>query len=220
MTKKKILIIDDDKDTRYTFQEICSFAEWNPILASDGRQGVQLYLSENPDLILIDYHMPEMNGLQTLKTIRQMDQTVPVMVLTVDERQSLADQFLAAGANDFALKPIKAIDMISRIKVHLRMVAMSEQNTKEEESEPQDEGSTVQFESLLSKGISKQTLEVILEYLESEARPITIEQVSEGTGISYATVHRYLNHLLQEGVVKTRMDYGSVGRPKNKYIRE
>ena len=52
--------------------------------------------------------------------LRALSHTVPIIVFTIDESQEVADQFLQAGASDFALKPIKAPDIISRIKLHLR----------------------------------------------------------------------------------------------------
>ncbi len=220
MSKKKILIIDDNPDIRFTFQEICIFGNWEPILASDGRQGIQYYISEQPDLILIDYHMPDMNGLQTLNIIRKMDPHIPVMILTVDERQKIADQLMEAGANDFALKPIKAIDMISRINVHLEMADIKKKNieTTEKDLVPSVK-STMNYElmRLVKKGISKNTLSVIIDYLKKQNQALTIEEVSEGTGVSYPTVHRYLNHLVDRNIIEIRVDYGKVGRPKNQY---
>lgn len=220
MNKKKILIIDDNPDIRFTFQEICIFGNWEPILASDGRQGIQYYISEQPDLILIDYHMPDMNGLQTLKIIRKMDPHIPVMILTVDERQTIADQLMEAGANDFALKPIKAIDMISRINVHLEMAEIKKKNIESTEQVPLPSikpNLNRELKRLVKKGISKNTLTAIIEYLKKQNQALTIEEVSEGTGVSYPTVHRYLNHLVEENIIGIKVDYGKVGRPKNKY---
>ena len=54
--------------------------------------------------------------------LRALSHTVPIIVFTIDESQEVADQFLQAGASDFALKPIKAPDIISRIKLHLRLL--------------------------------------------------------------------------------------------------
>ena len=60
--------------------------------------------------------------------LRALSHTVPIIVFTIDESQEVADQFLQAGASDFALKPIKAPDIISRIKLHLRLLEREHQN--------------------------------------------------------------------------------------------
>lgn len=233
MENKKVLIIDDNEDIRYTLQEICSFAEFTPILASDGKEGLQQYLKHSPDLILVDFHMPEMDGIVTVRTIRQMDTDTPIIVLTVDERQQIADKFLEIGANDFALKPIKAPDIISRMKVHLKIAELEKEVDKPLKEPIYSEGASVEIavqleetktdslytllNPILVKGISKGTIYLIAEHLASKKQFHTIEEVSEATGISYPTVHRYLNHLVENNLVEMETHYGSVGRPKNHY---
>ncbi|MCD8509215.1 MAG: response regulator [Bacillus sp. (in: Bacteria)] len=231
MENKKILIIDDSEGIRYTLQEICSFAEFTPILASDGKEGIQQYLTHNPDLILVDFHMPEMDGFVTVRTIRQMDKDTPIIVLTVDERQQIADKFLEIGANDFALKPIKAPDIISRMKVHLKIAELEKEASKSVNLHSDPIGGEIAahleervtddlytlLNPILAKGISKGTIYLIAEHLAEKKEYETIEEVSEATGISYPTVHRYLNHLVENDLVMMEINYGSVGRPKNHY---
>ncbi|RXI96756.1 DNA-binding response regulator [Anaerobacillus alkaliphilus] len=223
---KTILIIDDNEDIRYTLQEVCLFADYQPIVASNGKEGVQKFLEHQPDLILVDFHMPVMDGLITVRTIRQMDQATPIIVLTVDERQEIVEEFSQAGANDFALKPIKAPDIISRIKVHMRLAGLEMvlhksdiQQSSSLASIPNNSATLSSvLEKAIVKGISKKTLYLIASYLSTQSVPQTIEVISNETGISYPTVHRYLNHLVEEGIVTIDNDYGKVGRPKNHYL--
>src|SRR5690625_3601197 len=79
----------------------------------------------SPDLVLLDYHMPDWDGMHTTEEIRKINKNVPIIILTVDERQEIADSFLEAGATDFALKPIRAPDLISRISIHIKMTKLS-----------------------------------------------------------------------------------------------
>ena len=118
----KILIMDDDPSVRYTLNEIFTFAGWEPVTYANGRAGMEGFLSHGADIILVDYHMPELDGLETVRLIREKDQQVPILVLTVDERQEIADRFLDAGATDFALKPVKAPDLIARVQLHKRLL--------------------------------------------------------------------------------------------------
>lgn len=199
----KVLIIDDNEDIRFTVSEICDFAGWTPVTADNGFEGAELFKSEKPDLVVVDYHMPMLDGMETIEQIRKTDRKVPIIVLTVDERQEIADEFLAIGATDFALKPIKAPDLIARIKVNLRIAQL------------------LKIESGLAednvKGISGATQKIIIEFMKQQGEPLTIEEITEGVELAYQTVHRYLMNMVREGRVITVCDYGKVGRPKNRY---
>lgn len=201
----KILIIDDNTDIRYTVSEICSFAGWEVETAVNGEDGLKKAIQYNPDIIIIDYHMPVMDGMQTVKKIRLLGQT-PIIVLTVDERQAVADEFLLSGATDFALKPIKAPDLIARVKVNLRVGELLKESIKRNE------------EVFITKGINPGTLKLIMDFMEQQATPLTIEEITVGIGLAYQTVHRYLLYLSSENKVESDSNYGKVGRPKNKYI--
>lgn len=219
----KILIIDDDEGVQYMLQEVCRFMKWDSVVASNGEEGIKHFLNFRPDLIVVDYHMPVMDGLMTTKTIRQMDKKIPIIILTVDERQEIANRFIDGGASDFALKPIKAPDIIARIQVHIKMVILQEENkeVKQKEYTPSNEQEEKLFnnfaDELHTKGISKQTLQLILQYLYSVKNPVTTQEIAYAINISYPTVNKYLNFLLEKDYVELIMKYGEIGRPKNKY---
>ena len=200
----KILIIDDNADIRYTIGEICDFAGWEAITAENGEVGLKKAVQHDPELIIVDYHMPVMDGLETVKKIRHLMKT-PIIVLTVDERQAIADEFLNAGATDFALKPIKAPDLISRIKINLKVGELLKTKVKPEDV-------------FITKGINAATLKLIIDFMAQNNDALTIEEITTEVGLAYQTVHRYLMYLISEGKVESDLDYGKVGRPKNKYL--
>ncbi|WP_028783968.1 response regulator [Thalassobacillus devorans] len=199
-----ILIIDDDHSLRYMLKEICKYAGWDSIAAENGYQGVELFKEVKPDLVLVDYHMPEMDGLQTVKMLRKMDTVTPLIVLTVDERQEIADEFLKEGASDFALKPVKAPDIIARIQLHIRLANIQDVQKNE-------------GDVFTEKGISKKTLTLIADYLETNSQPCSVDDISKEVGLAYPTVYRYLMHLLEVGKVKQIVSHQRIGRPKNLY---
>lgn len=201
----KILIIDDDGDIRYTISEICRFGGWEPLMAINGLEGLDAFKVHRPDLVMVDYHMPVKDGLETVGLIRQLDQGVPILVLTVDERQEIADRFLDQGATDFALKPIKAPDLIARIRVNLQIGLLQQQKKQQQE------------EVFVTKGISASTLTIIEEFLKKQQQALTIEEINRQVSLAYQTVHRYLMYLVEEDMVISECDYGKVGRPRNRY---
>ncbi|WP_096273143.1 response regulator [Paucisalibacillus globulus] len=196
-----ILVVDDNEGIRYTLKEICQFAEWNVIEAVSGKDAIALFEKMEPDLILMDYHLPNGDGITTTKEIRKFNVHVPIIVLTVDERQEVADTFMKAGATDFALKPIKAPDLISRIRLNLKVSKLTEDH----------------ISAFVDKGIKQDTLMSIKSYLLNQEKAITIDEIKNALPIAYQTVHRYLNYLEGRGEVEVVSQYGKKGRPKNRY---
>ena len=191
-----ILSIDDDPQICFALGELFKFQGWRAVSANDVSSGLEAFRRYLPDIVLIDYPMPGMSGIEGVKLLRKQSPSVPIIVFTIDESQTVADTFLAVGASDFALKPIKAPDIVSRIKLHLRM---SEQRRSEQP---------------FFKGISGGTLELITGFLAAQEDYVTANEIAEGTGLAYQTVYRYLQHLVQEKQVERVDIYGKVGRPK------
>ncbi|MDP4161205.1 MAG: response regulator [Bacillota bacterium] len=204
----RIIIMDDEPTLRYTLSEIFAFVGWEPLAYSNGREGIEGFLTHGADIILVDYHMPEIDGLETVRLIREQDQQIPILVLTVDERQEIADRFLDAGATDFALKPVKTPDLISRVQLHMRLLDM----TKTVQATPK-----MQYEVFVTKGISKSTLSYIERYLTACQQPITVDEISRELSLAVPTVYRYLTYLVHNGKVRSIPSYQKIGRPKNRY---
>lgn len=206
--KKLVLIIDDDDDIRYTIGEICAMANWQVVGAGNGEEGLLKFMELSPDIVLVDYHMPRIDGLATVKKIRRLDTTTPVVVLTVDERQEIADVFLEAGATDFALKPIKAPDLISRINVNLKIGALQREAAREQQ------------ELFLDKGINSATLKIIVDCLKEKSDALAIDEICQEVNLAYPTVHRYLQFLVETDNAAVKILYGCSskrGRPRNMY---
>jgi len=197
-----LLIVDDNEEVRFTLKEICTYAKWDVLEAATGKKAVELFKHMSPDLVLLDYHMPDWDGMHTTEEIRKINKNVPIIILTVDERQEIADSFLEAGATDFALKPIRAPDLISRIRIHIKMTKLS-----------REKNST----TFVEKGINNATLLSIKQFLIQQKDACTLNEIQNNLPIAYQTVHRYLDYLVRNGEVKVIPQYGQKGRPKNKY---
>ena len=109
----KILLVDDEAEILYALKAVIETQGWTGLIAQNVKQALEIYKTDSPDIILIDYHMPHINGVEGVKMFRRQDPDIPIIVFTIDEDQGVADKFLEAGASDFATKPIKAPDIIS-----------------------------------------------------------------------------------------------------------
>lgn len=83
-TQKTVLIIEDEKSLREAVVDILRIKGITPLAAKNGREGVNLALAKHPDLILLDLIMPEMDGMEALKNIREDEwgKNVPIIILT------------------------------------------------------------------------------------------------------------------------------------------
>lgn len=203
-----ILTIDDEEQIQYALRALFNSQGWRPSLPGMWRREWEKFRTCRPDLVLMDYHLPKINGVKGVEMLRREDPEVPLIVFTIEDNQRVADQFLDAGASDFVLKPVKALDIIARIKLHVRLVESRRENRQSTE-EP-------------VKGIGQGTLSLIEGYLRSVSEYQPVEAIAEGTGLAYQTTYRYLQYLVSVNRVEVSQHYGKVGRPKQRYpmIRE
>ena len=201
--KLKILAIDDDEQILDALQVLFQFQGWQGVFAQDVPSGLKLFRERKPDLVLIDYHLPQISGIKGVELLRKMDADIPIIVFTIDENQKVADRFMEVGATDFALKPIKAPDIVSRIRLHVRLI--------DNQKEIKDRGETV-------KGIDAATMGLIVNSLEQHGEePVTVETIAKETGLANQTVYRYIQNMVSNNVVEIHQSYGKVGRPKQHF---
>lgn len=115
----RILIVEDEaKIARFVELEL-THEGYEVSKAADGRMGVELALSEDFDLILLDVLLPQLNGLEVLRRIRR-EKTVPVIMLTA--RDAVMDKVagLDAGADDYITKPFAIEELLARVRLALR----------------------------------------------------------------------------------------------------
>jgi len=197
--------IDDDVSILYTLEAMAQSAGWQIKTSTDWRKAIAWVERNETDILLLDYHMPEINGLDLLKKIRDISRSVTILVLTVEESPTLAQELLISGADDFISKPIRLADFTSRIALHSKLAQYRRL--------PGLEGP--------HKGISHDTMRLVISTLEAiTPDKATIHDVSERTGLSYQTSHRYLEYLASAGVVSKEPLYqdGRPGRPKYLYF--
>lgn len=115
-----ILIIEDEPGIYNFLKQGLEEEGYRITIASDGKQGVELFQSEKPDLILLDWMLPKMNGIDVCKAIRGKDTDVPILFLTAKDTVQETIEGLQCGANDYIKKPFSFEELLERIKIHFR----------------------------------------------------------------------------------------------------
>ena len=113
----KILIVDDAAFMRMMIKDTLKKNGFeNLIEASDGEQAVQLFKAENPDLVIMDITMPNKNGLDALKEMKQMDANAKIVMCSAMGQESMVVEAIRSGAKDFIVKPFKAERVLKTVQ--------------------------------------------------------------------------------------------------------
>jgi CheY-like chemotaxis protein len=118
MTTKRILVIDDDDGVREIIQISLEVAAgWEVITACCGSEGLVLAETKQPDAILLDVMMPDMDGATTFKHLQANPKTqnIPTILLTAKAKMSEKQQFIQLGVTGVITKPFEALDLVDQI---------------------------------------------------------------------------------------------------------
>src|SRR5436190_1518774 len=119
---KKILIIEDHPPMRENLVLMLEMEGFKPLSAADGRTGVEIALSELPDLILCDVMMPDLDGYGVLQALREDPRTATIPFIFVTAKGEKLDQRagMNLGADDYLVKPVDREDLLSAITARLQ----------------------------------------------------------------------------------------------------
>lgn len=193
-----LLYIDDNEEQCLFFKKLSQAAGWHFLMAQNAQAGLAAFRQHMPQLVLIDCSRPYTEGLEAVRGFHALSAAVPVLVLSSEDDQKLADSFAQAGASDWVVKPIKASDILSRLRLHIMILEH-------------------QQAFLVDKGINQATLALIRHHLAQQIKPVSSREISEGTGLAYQTVSRYLQHMVAYKMIHMESNYGKVGRPQQLY---
>lgn len=115
-----ILIIEDESGIASFLKQGLEEENYVISLASNGEEGLQKALTEQPDLILLDWMLPKLSGLEVCKAFRKKDTKTPILFLTAKDTIQETIEGLKAGANDYIKKPFSFEELLERIKIHFR----------------------------------------------------------------------------------------------------
>jgi two-component system response regulator VicR len=136
---KKILIVDYEKPISDIIKFNLTKEGYETVTAFDGREAITKFEEENPDLIILDLMLPELDGLEVAKEVRKTSH-IPIIMLSAKDSEFDKVIGLEIGADDYVTKPFSNRELLARVKAHLRRTeniesAVAEENASSSNSE-------------------------------------------------------------------------------------
>ncbi len=230
----KVLIVEDDpmvamineqyvcRNKNFCVQKTCrngqEALEYLDSLAAEGGSGNSI------DLIIMDVFMPYLNGIETLKKIREKKIDCEVIMVTAANDPATLEEAMHLGVIDFLIKPFA----YERFQVALeKFTANDEAFRGARQSQIIDQsyvdnlisnGSSLRPQNNeLPKGIQKKTLDLLADYLKEKKGWVSGDQISEEVGLSSVTVRHYLNYMMELKQINGEINYETGGRPSMLY---
>lgn len=125
--KQKILVVDDESQIIRVMRHILSAHSYEIRTASDGEAGFELFNDFQPDLVITDLQMPNVDGLELCQKIRRVSQK-PIIILSVKNDEKTIVEALDFGADDYVTKPFSSNELLARVRANLRRVSQKEEN--------------------------------------------------------------------------------------------
>ena len=119
MNNPTILVVDDEPQIRRVLQATLSNAGYDVVDAKNGQEGIERVLRERPDLVLLDFNLPDMNGPEACRKIR-LSFAGPIIMVTVRNADRDKIEALDSGADDYVVKPFVMGELLARVRAALR----------------------------------------------------------------------------------------------------
>ncbi len=115
----RVLVIDDEESIRRALRSILSMRKYEVSLAGSGAEGISLAIETNPELVILDLTLPDMDGMEVCRELRTW-MTSPILILSVRGNESDKIRALDLGADDYLTKPFSAGELLARMRALLR----------------------------------------------------------------------------------------------------
>ncbi len=213
----KVMIVEDDPMVAMINEQFVNRSKGFSVAykCNNGEDALTLLEDHPVDLIIMDVYMPRMDGIETLKKIREKDLPVSVIMVTAANDNKTVEEAIRLGAVDYLVKPFtferfrqglekfrsnkEVLDTESALNQKNIDILLGNAPAARQEQEP--------------KGIQDKTKAKLMDCLAVSGEWLTGEEIAEMTEFSVVTVRKYMNYLVDTGEVQGRMNYETGGRP-------
>ena len=177
----KVLIVEDEKAISDIIMFNLKREGYDVIQAMTGTEGLSMALSENPDIVLLDIMLPEMDGFQVLEKIREVSE-VPVIMVTAREEEMDKVLGLETGADDYVTKPFSMVELVARVKANTRR-QVSPVKKAETTVAIGDITIDIDSQSVMKKGealdLTQREYEIMVYFAKNPTKVISREELME-----------------------------------------
>lgn len=195
-------------------------------LAHSLEQTAQMVEVLEPDLLLLDIHFPDGNGLDFLKNLRDQQSQIDVILMTAARDIETLKSAMHGGIFDYIVKPLvfeRIQDSLQRYHIHfsqIRNLQSVDQKTIDALLPRSGQGIEKSPETRLPKGIDELTLTKVKDLFAQLDSSLGASTVGDNIGVSRTTARRYLEYLVSCDELIVDVSYGGVGRPERYYCRK
>ncbi|MFC6704305.1 response regulator [Flexivirga alba] len=220
----RVLVVDDDFRVAGIHAAMVSRVPGFQVLgtAHGAEEALATARRTHPDLVLMDIYLPDGNGLEVVRALRDEPKPPDVMVISAARDTASIREAMQLGAVHYLVKPFGFSALTDRLTAYQRMrLHLAELPDHARQSDVDELFGMLRpaqpAAALPPKGHSAATLESVLKAIRDSDADLSASEVAEAIGISRATAQRYLSYLEQHGMVKLQLRYGSAGRPEHRY---
>nr|WP_272917724.1 response regulator [Nocardioides flavescens] len=215
----RVLVVDDDFMVASIHTRFVDRVDGFVVVgqAATGETALAEVARLEPDLVLLDVHLPDLSGIEVLRRLRARGDDVGVVMVTAAREAETVRAAAAGGAAHYLVKPFEFDDLATRLtafrQAHgaLRGVDRAGQEEIDAVFAPLGRGRTA-----LPKGLSPETAAAVLEALRGSDE-LSAAEAADAVGVSRVSARRYLEHFVAEGRATVRLRYGGAGRPERRY---
>ena len=222
----KVLIAEDDRRIAEIQQQLVDQFDGFEVIGmahslESAREMTQVLA---PDLLLLDIHFPDGNGLDFVNQLREGKQQTDVILVTAARDVEMLKTAIYGGVFDYIVKPL----VFDRIRESLeryreRLIRLGDLDTVDQSDidaiMPRAQIASPTEDTALPKGVDVLTLNKVREFLDTSEQSIAASVVGEKLGVSRTTARRYLEYLVSTRELQVDLSYGGVGRPERHYSR-
>ena len=219
---KKVIIVEDDPMVALINKRYVEMIQGFKVIktVSTKEDLIRILNEEDIALILMDVYLPNDNGINILKSIRDLGFVTEVIMMTAADSSDDIRKAFAYGAIDYLIKPFefeRFKEAINKYKIK-RKLLNNDKVLTQSDIDTLIINKSEEVGLKLPKGLNKKTLDKVIEFLNENSKKIwTLREIAYEMKISNVTIKKYMDYLEKNGKVSSEISFGNIGRPEYKY---
>lgn len=220
MSYKVLIVEDDPMVAMINEQYVKNNKKFSVCHTCKNGEEALSFLEENEvDLIVLDVFMPILDGVETLKIIRERKISSEVIMVTAANDTKTLEQTMHLGVLDYLIKPFTMERFLIALEKFLSQTKTLSQNSVLDQNsidrllscgrESDEAQKTIEY----PKGINRKTLSTIIDFFEENSGWQSVDMIADKLKISIVTIRHYMNYLVEKRIVREDVNYGTGGRP-------